>query len=182
MTRFIAPLALACTAAVFTGCAAPQATDSNVDALAALADQAKADFIAEDPAMADRFSSSVGYAIFPSVAKGLGFGFSGARGEGIVYKGGAPVALSTLGQGGIGFGLGGLTYQQVLFFNTNEAFDSFAAEKFAFTAQAGAVAGIYGASVDADVLKDVTIFTNENGGLMYEAGIGMAGYRHNLID
>ncbi|QDU70434.1 YSC84-related protein [Mucisphaera calidilacus] len=176
---FVAGLATSLVA--LGGCSAPEPTSEKIDALTTKAEKAKAELIEEDAKVADLFSNAVGYAIFPDVTKGA-WGFSGARGIGLVYEGSSPTATSCVGHGGIGFGLGGGTYKYVLFFNTQEAYDAFYSGKFGFNASATAVAGPHGKSADADFFKDVIIISNENVGLFANAEIGLHGFDTEPID
>ncbi|WP_428389936.1 YSC84-related protein [Mucisphaera sp.] len=182
MTRLLASLILLASLVTFTGCAAPPATDAKIDSLTALADEAKDEMIAEDLSLASRFDDARGYVIFPGVTKGVGLGFGGARGEGVVYDSGRPVALTTLGQGNIGFGIGGMTYKLVIFFDTDEALELFLNGKFGLNAQAAAVAGNAGASVDADFYKNSAVISNENVGLVLEAMVGLQNFNVRPID
>ncbi len=117
------------------------------------------------------FSSSYGYAVFPSIGKG-GLGVGGAAGNGTVYKGGAIVGDCKMSQVTIGFQAGGQAYSEVIFFQSAEAFNRFTGNKFEFSAQTSAVAVTEGASFDVDYRDGILVFTHAKGGLMAEATIG----------
>jgi len=117
------------------------------------------------------FDNSVGYAVFPTIGKG-GIGIGGAHGNGIVYRGGAPVGKSELKQVTIGLQLGGQKFIEVIFFKDKTAFDDFTRENFEFGAQASAVAFSHSASADLAYNGGVAIVTMAEGGLMYEATVG----------
>ncbi len=127
------------------------------------------DFKAEDSGIASYFSSAYGYAIFPAIGK---VGIGGASGNGTVYKGGANVGDCKMTQITIGFQAGGQSYAEVIFFETQAAFDRFTGDKFEFAAQVSAVALKAGASADAKYNDGLLVFTMSKGGLMYEASLG----------
>lgn len=134
-------------------------------------DEAKEDFIATDGLMADLFSSAYGYVIFPNVGKG-GFGIGGAAGNGVVYEGGSIVGKAKLTQLSIGFQFGGQAYREVIFFESKADLDRFKENQIEFSAQASAIAVTAGASANVKYKEGVMIFTQQKGGLMYEASIG----------
>jgi lipid-binding SYLF domain-containing protein len=138
------------------------------------------------------FGKSYGYAVFPTVGKG-GYVIGGAYGKGQVYRGGTHVGDTTMSQVTIGFQLGGQAYSQIIFFESQRAFDHFTSGNFEFSAQASAVAitaaasaqgGTTGASMSASGTQNhsklfvpqyqdgMAVFTIAKGGLMYEASIG----------
>lgn len=135
------------------------------------AERAKREFISADPEMATYFKSATGYAIFPSIAKG-GIGIGGAYGEGCVYENGNLIGYTDLAQVTIGFQLGGQSFREVIFFQTERALNKFRAEKFEFSANASAIAVTTGASTANDYEGGVAVFTMAKGGLMFEASIG----------
>ena len=128
-------------------------------------------FKENDASLKQFFSSSYGYAVFPTVAKG-GIGIGGAYGRGELFESSQMKGYCDLSQGSIGFQLGGQAYSELIFFETGQALDRFKSGDFAFAAQASAVAATAGASADADYEGGVAVFTLTKGGLMYEASIG----------
>lgn len=138
--------------------------------------EAKEDFIDTDGLMKNLFSSAYGYVIFPNVGKG-GIGIGGAAGNGVVYQGGAIIGKAKLTQISIGFQFGGQAYREVIFFESKADLDRFKENKIEFSAQASAVAATEGASANVKYREGVMIFTQQKGGLMYEASIG--GQRFN---
>ncbi|MCZ6754168.1 MAG: hypothetical protein O7E49_02535 [Gemmatimonadetes bacterium] len=127
--------------------------------------------VAKDSGMADWFSNSYAYAVFPNVGKG-GIGIGAAHGNGIVYRSGTPVGKSELKQVTIGLQLGGQKFIEVIFFKDKTAYDDFTRENFEFGAQASAVAFSHSASADLAYNGGVAIVTMAEGGLMYEATVG----------
>lgn len=132
---------------------------------------AKADFISTDGLMSSLFANSYAYVIFPNVGKG-GIGIGGAAGNGIVFEQGIIIGKARMTQLSIGFQLGGQAYREVIFFETKADLDRFKEDKFEFSAQASAVAATAGASANVKYHEGVMIFTQQKGGLMYEASVG----------
>ena len=99
-------------------------------------------------------------------------GVGGATGRGVVYEKGEVIGYSRMSQASIGFQLGGQSYAEVIFFQTKEALERFTGGNFEFGAQASAVALTAGVSADVNYRNGVAVFTQANGGLMYEASIG----------
>ena len=135
------------------------------------ASAAKADFLRSDAGLGSHFAKAYGYAIFPNVGKGA-IGIGGAAGNGIVYQHGARVGKAKMKQVSIGFQWGGQAYREVIFFENKAAFDRFKGSNYEFSAQVSAVAATAGASANAKYADGVMIFTQQKGGLMYEASIG----------
>jgi lipid-binding SYLF domain-containing protein len=134
-------------------------------------DEAKADFIRTDALMKNLFESAAGYVIFPNIGKGA-IGVGGAAGNGIVYIKDKPIGKAKMKQVSVGFQFGGQAYREVIFFETEETLDRFKKDKIEFSAQASAVAATAGASTNAKYTGGVMIFTEQKGGLMYEASVG----------
>jgi len=133
--------------------------------------EAKAGFIKSDTLMQQLFDKSVGYVIFPNVGKGA-VGIGGAAGNGILYENGKAVGRASMKQVSVGFQFGGQAYREVIFFENQAALDRFKQNKFEFDAQASAVAATVGASANVKYREGVMVFTQEKGGLMYEASVG----------
>jgi lipid-binding SYLF domain-containing protein len=133
--------------------------------------EARTEFIQTDGLMQNLFNNSYGYVIFPNVGKG-GIGVGGATGNGILFERGTAVGRAKLTQLSIGFQFGGQAYREVIFFENKDAFDRFKQNKIEFSAQASAVAAKAGASGNVKYSDGVMIFTQQKGGLMYDASIG----------
>jgi lipid-binding SYLF domain-containing protein len=142
------------------------------------AQSAKGDFIRSDASMGGRFSNSYAYVIFPNVGKG-GIGIGGAAGNGIVFQHGKAVGHAKMTQVSVGFQWGGQAYREVIFFENKEALDRFEASKYEFSAQVSAVAATAGASANAKYTDGVMVFTQQKGGLMYEASIGGQKFKYS---
>ena len=133
--------------------------------------ESKEEFIVTDGLIKSLFDNAYGYVIFPNVGKG-GIGIGGAVGNGIVYERGSIIGKAKLTQLSIGFQFGGQAYREVIFFESKADLDRFRENKIEFSAQASAVAVTAGASANVKYKEGVMIFTQQKGGLMYEASIG----------
>jgi lipid-binding SYLF domain-containing protein len=147
------------------------AQNSKDDKLIGDSKHAKAEFIKADGLMQSLFDNSHGYVIFPNVGKGA-VGVGGAAGNGIVFENGKAIGSAKMKQVSVGFQFGGEAYREVIFFENKAALDRFKQNKFEFSAQASAVAATAGASTNVKYRDGVMVFTQEKGGLMYEASIG----------
>ena len=130
-----------------------------------------AEMVAGDAGMAEWFSSSHAYAVFPSVGK-AGLGIGGARGDGIAFVGGSPAGKTKLSAVSIGFQLGAQKFVEVIFFRDQTAWSDFTRGNFEFGAQVSAVAFTSGISADLAYNGGVAVVTMARGGLMYEASVG----------
>lgn len=137
---------------------------------------AKAAFLSDDPDMVTLFEDSYGYIILPNVGKG-GFGIGGAAGNGVAFEQGIHIGFARMTQLTIGFQAGGQAYSEVVFFQTKEAFDRFKEGKIEMAAQVSAVAAASGASLNAEYVEGVAVFTRTKKGLMYEASVGGQQFR-----
>ena len=159
---------------IFMGLSMPslKAQDKEkTDKLVAEAREARSQFVSTDNLMESLFNSSAGYVIFPNVGKGA-IGVGGAAGNGIVFEKGKAVGSAKMKQVSVGFQFGGQAYREVIFFQDQAALNRFKQNKFEFSAQASAVAVTKGASTNVKYRNGVLVFTQEKGGLMYEASIG----------
>jgi lipid-binding SYLF domain-containing protein len=135
------------------------------------AEEAVALFKKTDPTIGKFFETSVGWAVFPSVAKGA-FIVGGAGGKGVLFENGKAVGTTSLVQVTIGLALGGQEYAEIIFFENALALSSFRGGNFALAAQVSAVAAASGAAATAKYQQGVAVFTVAIGGLMYEASVG----------
>jgi len=133
--------------------------------------KAKTEFIKTDNLMQSLFKDSYGYVIFPNVGKGA-IGIGGAAGNGIAFEEGKMIGAAKMKQLSIGFQLGGQAYREVIFFENEEAMTRFKENNFEFSAQASAVTVKKGATANVKYREGVMVFSQQKGGLMYEASIG----------
>lgn len=133
--------------------------------------EAKTAFIEKDGLLKPLFENAFAYVIFPNIGKG-GIGVGAAAGNGAVYEHGTLIGMAKVKQVTVGLQLGGQAYREVIFFENEEEFNRFKENRFEFSAQASAVAVTEGASANVKYKNGVMIFTQQKGGLMYEASIG----------
>lgn len=145
--------------------------EEKIDKLTEDAKEARSQFVSTDNLMESLFTNSAGYVIFPNVGKGA-IGIGGAAGNGIVFQKGNAIGSAKMKQVSVGFQFGGQAYREVIFFQDQAALNRFKENKFEFSAQASAVAVTKGASTNVKYRNGVLVFTQEKGGLMYEASIG----------
>ncbi len=162
---------LALIAVLFAGCQTAPKTEAEKQDLLLSAESTMVTYKTLDPSMKSFFTSSKGYAVFPTIGKG-GFGVGGAYGKGVLYENGKHVGYCDLSQGSIGLQIGGQGYSEIIFFQTADALRTFKAGEFAFAGQVSGVAVKAGGSADADYQAGVAVFTRPKGGLMGEASIG----------
>ncbi len=141
------------------------------DKIIADSKEAKEEFIKSDGLMQSLFDKSHGYVIFPNVGKGA-IGVGGAAGNGIVYENDKMIGTAKMKQVSVGFQFGGQAYREVIFFENKEAIDRFKENKLEFAGQVSAVAATSGASANVKYKEGVMVFTQQKGGLMYEASVG----------
>lgn len=159
---------------IFMGLSMPslKAQDEDkIDKLIEDAKEARSQFVSTDNLLEPLFNSSAGYVIFPNVGKGA-IGVGGAAGNGIVFEKGNAIGSAKMKQLSVGFQFGGQVYREVIFFQDQAALNRFKENNFEFSAQASAVAVTKGASTNVKYRDGVMVFTQEKGGLMYEASIG----------
>jgi lipid-binding SYLF domain-containing protein len=165
-------LALAATLLIATpGCSTAPKTEAKQQTLTDNAQATVNRFKRDDPGMNDLLSRSYGYAVFPNVGKG-GVGVGGAYGKGVVYEQGQMVGFADLTQATIGFQLGGETFAELIVFENREALERFKNNQLEFSANASAVAIKSGAAAAAQFHEGTAVFTDPNGGLMFEASVG----------
>ncbi len=124
-----------------------------------------------DSSLEKFFTSSPGYAVFPSVAKG-GLGLGAARGKGQLFEKGKVVGETRLTQVTIGLQAGGQVYAEVIFFENETTLKNFREGNLEFSAQLSAVAAAEGVARNAKFEHGVAVFTLAKAGLMYEASVG----------
>jgi lipid-binding SYLF domain-containing protein len=168
-SRLLVQLLLLSSSLFFAG---PASSQSDKDkSLIKDCGTAKAEFLKTDPLMQGLFDKAAAYAILPNVGKGA-VGVGGASGNGILFEKGKTVGRAKMSQVTVGFQFGGQAYRELLFFENQEAVDRFKKNNVEFAAQASAVAAKSGASANAKYTNGVMVYTQQKGGLMYEASIG----------
>ena len=170
--------ALLCSVLFFTNSARAQ-SDKEKD-LIEDCNTAKAEFIKTDELLSKLFEGAAGYVMFPNVGKGA-VGVGGASGNGIVYEKGKMIGKAKMSQVTVGLQLGGQAYRELIFFENQAALDRFKKNKFDFSAQASAVAAKTGASANAKYTDGVMVYTQQKGGLMYEASVGGQKFKYTAF-
>ncbi len=127
------------------------------------------------------FDTAYGYAVFPSVDKGAA-GIGAAEGRGQVYERGVLVGTAKLTQVTVGAQLGGQSYAEVIFFETQRALDEFKDGKTAISAGVSAAVAADGAGAEAKYQHGVLVYTVDRSGLMFEASIGGQHFSFRPID
>jgi lipid-binding SYLF domain-containing protein len=135
------------------------------------AEKAKQTLISKDKGLQKFFDNASGYAIFPNVGKG-GLIIGGASGNGVVYKKGAPIGMTSLKKVNIGLQAGGQAVIEVIFFETDAALDKFKSGNYEFSAEASAVIADEGKSENANYSDGVVVFALPKAGLMADASVG----------
>lgn len=143
-------------------------------------DSARAEFLRTDPTLKNVFESAYGYVILPNVGKGA-MGVGGASGNGFAYENGKIVGRAKMSQVTIGFQVGGQAYRELLFFENKAALDRFKENNVEFSAQVSAVAATAGASANAQYTDGIMIYTQQKGGLMYEASVGGQKFKYSKL-
>lgn len=128
-------------------------------------------FKQKDPSIAQLFSQSAGYVVFPTVGEG-GFIVGGGHGHGEGYEGGAYVGRVTLSELSVGAQVGGQSYSQVVFFETPVDFKRMKDNAFKFDAEVSAVAADAGVAKNAKFKDGVATFIIPKQGLMAAASVG----------
>lgn len=136
------------------------------------------DFKNTGPTIKNLFGTSYGYVIFPNVGKG-GMVIGGAVGNGILFEKGAPIGKAKLTQLSVGAQLGGQVYREIIFFETKSDLNRFKENKLEFSGQVSAIAATAGISANMNYKDGVIVFTEQKGGLMYEASIGGQKFNYN---
>ena len=133
-----------------------------------------------NPNLKPFFEQAHGFAVFPSIKK-AGFGIGGATGNGQVFEKGNLIGNTRVTQLSLGLQLGAQAFKEIIFFKDTQALNRFTRGNFEFGAQASAVALTAGVAVEVEYSDGVAIFTETNGGLMYEASIGGQKFSFNAI-
>ncbi|HZQ48402.1 MAG TPA: lipid-binding SYLF domain-containing protein [Verrucomicrobiae bacterium] len=141
------------------------------DDLRSEAQQTISRFLQADPGLKTLLSSSAGYAVFPGVGKG-GLIIGGTHGRGLVYQQGQPIGEATLTAASIGAQAGGVSFDELILFQTPSVFQEFKAGTFTLDAQVGGVVAAEGAEARVSYQQGVAVFVLPRTGLMGGATVG----------
>jgi len=133
--------------------------------------EARRAFLDSDASLAIFFEKAYGYAVFPSITK-AGVGIGGARGKGILYRGGKAVKKVYTTQYTVGAQFGGKKCRQIMFFRDADIYNQFMNDEFEFSAQATATIASDGAGETAAYDSGVAVFILDKAGAMVEASLG----------
>jgi len=159
-------LVLGCAPIAFAG---EKAQDKRL-AIDIMAEQTLDKLFAEFPNARAVYDKASGYAVFDSVK--VAVGVSGGGGIGVaVEKSSRERTYMKMGTAGIGFGLGGKSFQLVLMFEGDKPFSNFIEHGWQAEASAGAAAGTAGKDVDSSFIHGVAIFQLTNKGLIEQADV-----------
>jgi len=159
-------LVLGCAPIAFAG---EKAQDKRL-AIDIMAEQTLDKLFAEFPNARAVYDKASGYAVFDSVK--VAVGVSGGGGIGVaVKKSSGERTYMKMGTAGIGFGLGGKSFQLVLMFEGDKPFSNFIEHGWQAEASAGAAAGTAGKDVDSSFIHGVAIFQLTNKGLIAQADV-----------
>ncbi|MFV9483223.1 lipid-binding SYLF domain-containing protein [Christiangramia sp. OXR-203] len=147
--------------------------------LKADATEAKAAMTAAEPNLAELFTTSAGYAIFPNVGKGA-YIIGGASGNGIVYENGTMVGYANLKQVDVGLQVGGKAYREVIFFENEEDLNKFKAGDYELSGNATAVILEKGKSKTIKFTDGTAVATMPKAGAM--VGVSVAGQRFGYTE
>jgi lipid-binding SYLF domain-containing protein len=145
------------------------------------AEEAKRVISQMNPNASRLFESAVGYAIFPNVGKGA-YILGGAAGNGVVYENGERVGFAELRQLDIGLQIGGQSFTEVLFFETQAALDRFKKGNLEFEGSASAVIIEEGKSRSINFQDGVAVVTRPKAGAMVELSIGGQKFNYGELE
>jgi lipid-binding SYLF domain-containing protein len=124
-----------------------------------------------DSGLTNFFAKAAGYAILPSVGEG-GFIIGGEHGDGLVYEKDKLVGKVTMSEVSVGAQVGGGSFEEVIFFETEAALKDFEKSKWEMSAKAKANLAASGAAANAKYEQGVAVFTLPKSGAMVAAAIG----------
>jgi len=143
-----------------------------------MADEALATLFKESATAKELYDKAYGYAVFDNLKVALGVSGGGGNGVAVVGATGERTYMK-MGTVGIGFGLGGKSYQVVFLYQDEETFSNFVNKGWQADASAGAVAGTAGAGGQTGFINGVAIYVLTDKGLMANADIAGTKYWKN---
>lgn len=145
---------------------------SNDDYYLSAAQSTVSRFKLRDSSISKFFDSAYAYAVFPKITKGAA-GIGAAHGEGgVVWEKGAHVGFAEMTQVTVGAQLGGQSFSEIVFFQTQSAFEDFKYGRTKFAGNASAVWANSGSAATNDYREGVAVFALPIEGAMLEASIG----------
>jgi lipid-binding SYLF domain-containing protein len=148
--------------------------------LAAKAQEALTNFKLADPTLTNFFAKAAGYAILPGVGEG-GFIIGGEHGDGLVYQQDKLIGKVTMSEVSIGAQVGGGSFSEIIFFQTQSALQTFKASKWEMSAKAKAAVAASGVAENAKYEQGVAVFTLPKTGAMVAAAVGGQKFKFEAI-
>lgn len=145
------------------------------------AEAAKVEFIAMNKGLESQFDKATAYVVFPNVGKGAVI-VGAASGHGAVYKDGKLVGLASMKQLDVGAQIGGEAYSEVIFFNSEEAFEKLKNNELELTSQVAAVAVEEGKSLNTKFSDGMAVYVMPKAGLMAEVSVGGQKFEFRPLD
>ena len=145
--------------------------EGRAEDLKAKSAEAIQNFKLTDPGLTNFFAKSAGYAILPAVGEG-GLIIGGEHGDGLVYEKGKLVGKVTMSEVSLGAQVGGGSFSEVIFFETEAALKDFEKTKWEMSAKAKASVAASGVAQNAKYDQGVPVFTLPKGGAMVAAAVG----------
>jgi len=153
------------------GCGATPKTAEDRAAKIEQAERTLETMKAKDASLSGVLDDAYGWAVFSTVGRGALI-VGGEGGGGIVFEQGAPWGSATLAKGSIGLQIGGEAYSELVIFMTEQAFRSFTAGDFSFTAGLSATGIKAGAALETPIESGMKVLVMTKGGLMASAAVG----------
>ena len=152
-----------------------QAKRSAIDEMAS---DALTELVSESDQAKTLYDEAVAFAVFDNFK--FTFLLSGGGGVGVaVDKSSGKRTYMKMGSGGVGVGLGGQSYQIVLFFEDLGRFEKFVNNGWQADAAANAAAGTSGKNLPATFSDGLAVFHLTNKGLVAQADISGTKYWKN---
>ncbi len=160
------------------GCEVEPKKPEDKEILKSDVDETIAIFKAKDPSIQKFFDKSYGYAVVPKIFK-VALLAGGAYGKGEVYEQGVMIGYCDVKQLSAGASLGSEFYRELIFFENESDLDKFKEDEYTFSAQATAIAIVWGAASKAKYNDGVVVFIETDSGVMVDASLG--GQKFNFV-
>jgi lipid-binding SYLF domain-containing protein len=148
------------------------------DAIDEMASEVLTELLSDSDRAEAVYDEAAAYAVFDNFK--FTFLLSGGGGVGVaVDKSSGRRTYMKMGSGGVGLGLGGQSYQVVIFFEDLARFEKFVNKGWQADVSANAAAGTSGKNVPGTFSEGLAIFQITNKGLMAQADISGTKYWKN---
>jgi lipid-binding SYLF domain-containing protein len=149
--------------------------------LKAKSEEAVQNFKLADPGLTNFFAKAAGYAILPGVGEG-GLIIGGEHGDGLVYENDKLIGKVTMSEVSVGAQVGGGSFAEVIFFETEAALKDFKKSKWEMSAKAKANIAASGVAENAKYDQGVAVFTLPKTGAMVAAAVGGQKFKFKAIE